>query len=100
LQLYFQRGAKRIAGAGTIWFKAGTHGGRGGSEDSGGKAWAEQGPATKASIVESAIEYIKQLKKEVHDANERARLAEKKLRMSHNREGTTVIRRLSFASQS
>jgi hypothetical protein len=96
------KGCKKDSGGGNniVQGRDSGDGGRGGSEDSDGKAWAEQGPATKASIVESAIEYIKQLKMEVDDANERARLAEKKLRMSRNREGTTVIRRLSFASQS
>jgi hypothetical protein len=36
-------------------------------------------PSSKASTVELAIEYIKQLKKEVEEANRRAELAEKKL---------------------
>jgi hypothetical protein len=81
------KGCKKDSGGGNniVQGRDSGDGGRGGSEDSGGKAWAEQGPATKASIVESAIEYIKQLKKEVDDANERARLAEKKLRMSRDR---------------
>jgi hypothetical protein len=41
-------------------------------------------------IVESAIEYIKQLKKEVDDANERARVAEKKVRMSDSSGGNRL----------
>lgn len=58
-------------------------GDKGGSSCSGGTAWA----ASKASIVESAIEYIKQLKDDMDDANKRVRVAEKKLRMRHNSEG-------------
>lgn len=57
----------------------GNKGGGGG----GRTAWAEQGVASIASMVESAIEYIKQLKKEVDDANERVRVAEK-VRMRHS----------------
>lgn len=37
------------------------------------------GPNSKASTVELAIDYIKQLKQEVEAANKRAELAEKKL---------------------
>lgn len=53
--------------------------------DSGGESGDKKGskngatPNSKASTVEMAIEYIKQLKQEVADANQRAAEAEKKL---------------------
>jgi hypothetical protein len=53
----------------------------------GGTAWAEHGVASVTSMMESAIEYIKQLKKEVDDANERARVAEKNVRLRHSSGG-------------
>ncbi|KAI0395811.1 hypothetical protein F5Y17DRAFT_422378 [Xylariaceae sp. FL0594] len=55
----------------------------GGSEDGDDKAEAKQSnntPNSKASTVESAIEYIKQLQKQLADANKRAEEAERKLR--------------------
>jgi hypothetical protein len=58
----------------------GDKGGGGG----GGTAWAQHGVATIASMVESATEYIKQLKKDLDDANEHVRVAEKKIRMRHS----------------
>lgn len=51
--------------------------GGGGGGGGGGNA-----PNSKASTVEMAIEYIKQLQKEVAEANRRAEEAEKKLRLS------------------
>lgn len=45
----------------------------------GGAAAGGSGPNSKASTVELAIEYIRQLKKEVEDANRRAEEAERKL---------------------
>lgn len=57
------------------------------SKDSGGESSDKKdaknsgsGPNSKASTVEMAIEYIKQLQQEVADANQRAEAAEKKLR--------------------
>ncbi|KAF3764929.1 hypothetical protein M406DRAFT_356736 [Cryphonectria parasitica EP155] len=49
--------------------------------ESGDKKEAKNGstPSSKASTVEMAIEYIKQLKQEIADATKRAEEAEKKL---------------------
>ena len=48
-------------------------------EKEGGKKGSTQSANSKASTVEQAIEYIKQLQKEVSDANKRAEEAEKEL---------------------
>jgi hypothetical protein len=53
--------------------------GEGGANEGGGKGSAQQSANSKASTVELAIEYIKQLKQEVADANKRAEEAEKAL---------------------
>lgn len=53
-------------------------GGKDNGDDGGGKGGA-QSANSKASTVELAIEYIKQLKKEVEDANKRAEEFERKL---------------------
>lgn len=55
-------------------------GGKDLGDDTGGKAGAAQSANSKASTVELAIEYIKQLQKEVEDANKRAEEFEKKLK--------------------
>lgn len=54
-----------------------------------GKDKAGATPNSKASTVELAIEYIKQLQKEVADANRRAEEAEKKLSLKESEAGTT-----------
>lgn len=53
----------------------------------GGAAWANHSVVSIASMIESAIEYIRQLKKEVEDASERVRVAEERIRMRHSSGG-------------
>lgn len=56
------------------------------SDKKDGKGGSTSTPSSKASTVEMAIEYIKQLQKEVADANKRAEEAERKLQ---EKEATT-----------
>ena len=60
---------------------SGTEKGGSGSGDAGEEKKGGQSANSKASTVELAIEYIKQLKQEVADANKRAEEAEKALEL-------------------
>lgn len=59
--------------------KSGSGDGDGDNPESGATKGAAQSANSKASTVEMAIEYIKQLKKDLADANKRAEDAEKQL---------------------